>query len=124
MLGPNRRGACLDLRGIRMAIHLPQQPGITFKAHDEFGGLWSQRLLPDGQRALEEQLGLRIFASGLISLGKPAESAGDLLVLRPEDPFPDRESPLEQRLGLSSVTLPLVQRAELAKSHCNFRMLR
>ncbi len=71
--------------------------------------VWTERILPNGEGALEERLGLGVAALVLVHLGQVAERRRDIGVVWTERLLPNGEGTLEERLGLGVAALDSVQ---------------
>ena len=77
--------------------------------------LGTERLLADGERALEERLGLGVGAGGLVEHGEIVERGRDVGMLGAERLLADGERALVERLGLGVGAGGLVERGEIVE---------
>ena len=78
--------------------------------------LGTERLLPDGERALIERLGLRVLALGMVEQRQVVEARGHIGMLGAEGLLPDGERALIERLGLRVLALGMVERRQVVEA--------
>src|SRR5207302_1581643 len=77
--------------GLLRAVHRPQQRRIALQSVGYLGMFWSQALLPDCQRPLEERLRFGVFPLMVVQNRQVVQTCGHVRVLRTETFLADRQ---------------------------------
>ena len=88
------------------------------------GVLGPQRLLADGEAALEERLGLGVAALVLVQPGQVVERGAHVGVVGPQRLLADGEAALVERLGLGVAALGPVQPGQVVERLCHVGVVR